>query len=90
MNIEKIKRAIKDVLNERTTREIMVISPVDWGTKLSFSKKTRYPMLSDVAWELKKLSLKEAHPEADVLKDDEYKIVLLVDVDKVKEKKKGD
>lgn len=83
-NINKIKEAIKEVLNERTTREIMVISPVDWGTKLSFSKKTRYPMLSDVAWELKKLSLKEAHPDADVLREDEYKIVLLVD--KVKEK----
>lgn len=84
-NIEKIKKAVKEVLNERTTREITVISPVDWGTKLSFSKKTRYPMLSDVAWELKKLSLKEAHPDADVLREDEYKIVLLVD--KVKEKK---
>lgn len=84
-NIEKIKKAVKEVLNERTTREITVISPVDWGTKLSFSKKTRYPMLSDVAWELKKLSLKEAHPDADVLREDEYKIVLLVD--KVKKKK---
>lgn len=84
-NIEKIKKAVKEVLNERTTREITVISPVDWGTKLSFSKKTRYPMLSDVAWELKKLSLKETHPDADVLREDEYKIVLLVD--KVKEKK---
>lgn len=83
-NINKIKEAIKEVLNERTTREIMVISPVDWGTKLSFSKKTRYPMLSDVAWELKKLSLKEAHPDADVLRENEYEIVLLVD--KVKEK----
>lgn len=83
-NIEKIKKAVKEVLNERTTREITVISPVDWGTKLSFSKKTRYPMLSDVAWELKRLSLKEAHPDADVLREDEYKIVLLVD--KVKEK----
>lgn len=87
-NIDKIKEAIKEVLNERTTREIMVISPVDWGTKLSFSKKTRYPMMSDVAWELKKLSLKEAHPDADVLREDEYKIVLLVD--KVKEKEKDD
>jgi hypothetical protein len=87
-NIEKIKKAIKEVLNERTTREITVISPVDWGTKLSFSKKTRYPMLSDVAWELKRLSLKEAHPDADVLREDEYKIVLLVD--KVKEKEKDD
>lgn len=83
-NIEKIKKAVKEVLNERTTREITVISPVDWGTKLSFSKKTRYPMLSDVAWELKRLSLKEAHPDADVLREDEYKIVLLVD--KVKKK----
>ena len=83
-NIEKIKKAVKEVLNERTTREITVISPVDWGTTLSFSKKTRYPMLSDVAWELKRLSLKEAHPDADVLREDEYKIVLLVD--KVKEK----
>lgn len=83
-NIEKIKKAVKEVLNERMTREITVISPVDWGTKLSFSKKTRYPMLSDVAWELKRLSLKEAHPDADVLREDEYKIVLLVD--KVKEK----
>lgn len=87
-NIEKIKKAVKEVLNERTTREITVISPVDWGTKLSFSKKTRYPMLSDVAWELKRLSLKEAHPDADVLREDEYKIVLLVD--KVKEKEKDD
>lgn len=83
-NIEKIKEAIKEVLNEKTTREIMVISPVDWGTKLSFSKKTRYPMMSDVVWELKKLQLKEAHPEADILREDEYKIILLID--KVKEK----
>lgn len=82
-NINKIKEAIKEVLNERTTREIMVITPVDWGKKLSFSKKTRYPMMSDVAWELKKLQLKEAHPDADIMRDDEYKIIMLVD--KVKE-----
>lgn len=84
MNIEKIKKAIREVINERMTREIMVISPVEWGDKLSFTKDARYPMMSDVAWELKRMRLKEKHPDATVLEEDEYKIVLLVD--KVKEK----
>ena len=84
MNIENIKKAIREVINEKTTREIMVISPVDWGTKLSFTKDARYPMMSDVAWELKRMRLKEKHPDATVLEENEYKIVMLVD--KVKEK----
>ena len=84
MNIEKIKKAIREVINEKSTREIMVISPVDWGHKLSFTKDARYPMMSDVAWELKRMQLKEKHPDATVLEENEYKIVMLVD--KVKEK----
>lgn len=84
MNIKNLKNAIREVLNEKSTREIMVISPVDWGIKLSFSREARYPMMSDIAWELKRMRLKEKHPDATVLEENEYKIVLLVE--KVKEK----
>ena len=84
MNIVKLKKAIRDVINEKTTREIMVISPVDWGSKLSFTKDARYPMMSDVAWEIKRMRLREKHPDATVLEEDEYKIVMLVE--KIKEK----
>lgn len=79
MKIQEIKTALKEILNERTTREIKVIFPVAYGNKLTFRKNARYPMMSDVCWELKKMQLMEEHPEADVLANDEYKLVMLID-----------
>lgn len=38
--------------------------------------------MSDVVWELKRMQLKEKHPDATVLEENECKIVMLVDKEK--------